>query len=217
MNYISHLSQFYQRLPDDQRFTPHHLSLYMAVFQAWNTARFAASFYVDRTELMNLSKIGSVNTYIRCLKNLHDWNFINYQPSRSMSIGSRISIIIFDNTVDNATDNTNDYRDETELRRIIKQNESSIKIEHEEVENYFKENEVDLTEARRFFNYYEARGWKTGKTNIINWKALAQKWISNGPKFKSYEKLKPNTRKPAGAPKPGNLSATSSKNYNEPL
>ena len=51
---------------------------------------------------MQLSKIGSVNTYIRCLKQLHEWKFLDYQPSFNSVVGSRVTLFIFDNAESNA-------------------------------------------------------------------------------------------------------------------
>jgi hypothetical protein len=38
-------------------------------------------------------------------------------------------------------------------------------------------------EAPRFFNYYEANGWRVGKNPMRNWKAAVANWISNAPKY----------------------------------
>lgn len=45
----------------------------------------------------------------------------------------------------------------------------------EEVESYCKDrhNSVD---AKRFYNYYAARGWETNGTHIRDWKALIRSW-----------------------------------------
>ena len=45
----------------------------------------------------------------------------------------------------------------------------------EEVKAYCKERGTDV-DADRFFNYYEARGWKTKNEPIRDWKALFRTW-----------------------------------------
>ena len=40
MNYIRHLQLVYQQFMEDERLNPSHISLYMAIFQEWNSARF---------------------------------------------------------------------------------------------------------------------------------------------------------------------------------
>lgn len=50
----------------------------MALFQYWNYNRFQNPFRIDREELMSLSKIGSKNTYHKCMKELHTYRYIIY-------------------------------------------------------------------------------------------------------------------------------------------
>jgi hypothetical protein len=39
------------------------------------------------------------------------------------------------------------------------------------------------TEAAKFFNYYEANGWKQGRNPMKDWKASARNWMVNNSKF----------------------------------
>ena len=103
MNYIRHLSGFFIRLAEDQRMTPYHISLYLALFQLWNVDRFGDWFVISRSEMMQLSRIGSANTYARCMKELSDWGYINYSASSNLHMGSRVSCIRFDTATDTAS------------------------------------------------------------------------------------------------------------------
>ena len=100
MNYIRHLSGFFIRLAEDQRMTPYHISLYFALFQQWNAERFGDWFVISRSEMMQLSRIGSANTYARCMKELSDWGYIMYTASSNLHLGSRVSCIRFDTATD---------------------------------------------------------------------------------------------------------------------
>ena len=100
MNYIRHLSGFFIRLAEDQRMTPYHISLYFALFQQWNAERFGDWFVISRSEMMQLSRIGSANTYARCMKELSDWGYISYTASSNLHSGSRVSCIRFDTAND---------------------------------------------------------------------------------------------------------------------
>ena len=100
MNYIRHLSGFFIRLAEDQRMTPYHISLYFALFQQWNAERFGDWFVISRSEMMQLSRIGSANTYARCIKELSDWGYITYAASSNLHSGSRVSCIRFDTATD---------------------------------------------------------------------------------------------------------------------
>jgi hypothetical protein len=42
-----------------------------------------------------------------------------------------------------------------------------------EVEIYFAEKDIDISEARNFFNYYQDKGWEFARY----WKANAFRWI----------------------------------------
>ena len=87
MNYIRHLHAFYHHVKRDDRLSATHVSLYLALFQFWNYNRFQNPFRIYREELMQLSKIGSKNTYHKCMKELHAFRYIihhtvitKYQP-----------------------------------------------------------------------------------------------------------------------------------------
>lgn len=65
----------------------------MALFQVWNSTRFPDEFFVIRDEVMKQSKIGSKSTYHRCLKELHQFGYIEYQPSHNPYRGSKIKLV----------------------------------------------------------------------------------------------------------------------------
>ena len=98
INYIKHLNGVFNSIAKDNRLNPSHISLYMTLFQLWNFSRFAEIFFIDRDETMSISKIGSKNTYHRCLKNLNDYGYIKYLPSHNPFKGSRIKMFSFEDT-----------------------------------------------------------------------------------------------------------------------
>ena len=102
MNYIRHLNGFFERLAEDQRLSSYHISLYIALFQQWNANRFRDQFTISRTEVMQLARIGSANTYARCIKELAEWSYITYLPSSNLHSGSKVSCIRFDTGSDTA-------------------------------------------------------------------------------------------------------------------
>ena len=108
MNYIRHLNGFFMRMTEDQRLTMFHLGLYMALFQVWNLNRFGNPFTIVRDEMMKLSRIGSVNTYARCMKQLQEWGYIQYVPTSNMHIGSHVTCISFDIGSDTSCDTGSD-------------------------------------------------------------------------------------------------------------
>ena len=80
MNYIKLLNSSSEKFLYDNRLNPTHINLYMALFQKWNSNRFAGEFCVNRGELMQASKIGSKSTYHRCVKDLDAWGYLCYHP-----------------------------------------------------------------------------------------------------------------------------------------
>ena len=95
MNYIRHLNDFYEKLAVDERFSPCHISLYLALFQCWNMNHFENPFSINRAQLFKLSKIGSNHTYYNVLNDLNSWGYIQYLPSRIKQKGALINMCIF--------------------------------------------------------------------------------------------------------------------------
>lgn len=104
MNYIKHLTAVFEIIDADNRLTPFHISLYMSLFRCWNLNFFRNPVSISRNEMMRMAKIGSVNTYVRCLKELHSWNYIRYEPSYNRHKGSFVYLYTFGNSTDNASD-----------------------------------------------------------------------------------------------------------------
>jgi hypothetical protein len=97
MNYIKHLSGFFDKVANDKTLNPTHVSLYMSLFQFWNCNRFKNPISISRDEVMRISKISSKATYHKCLKNLHALGYINYEPSYNPFKGSHVYLLNFSN------------------------------------------------------------------------------------------------------------------------
>lgn len=94
MNYIKLLNAAFEKFYFDDRLNPTHISLYMALFQEWNSSRFLDEFYVNRRDLMRVAKIGSKSTYHRCITELDAWDYLSYFPSNNPYKGSKIKMSI---------------------------------------------------------------------------------------------------------------------------
>jgi len=104
VNYIKHHKAINLKLIE-MNLNCTHISLYNALFLIWNECGFDSDLSVNRNDVMKLSKIGSANTYTKCLKELHNHKLINYKPSYNPLIGSKIHLYRFDKGTDNSTDN----------------------------------------------------------------------------------------------------------------
>lgn len=90
MNYIKQLTLFFNKAAADPKLSPTHMSLFLALFQTWNQARFPKKITIIRDDIMHLSKIHSKATYHKAMAYLHSNQYINYQPSYNPLKGSEI-------------------------------------------------------------------------------------------------------------------------------
>lgn len=97
MNYIKHLTGFFDKVAQDRLLNPTHISLYIALFQFWNCNRFRNPISISRDEVMRISKISSKATYHKCLKALHAHGYIKYEPSYNPFRGSHVYLFNFSN------------------------------------------------------------------------------------------------------------------------
>ncbi|ABG58458.1 hypothetical protein [Cytophaga hutchinsonii] len=222
MNYIKHLNKVFESIYYDERLTPSHVSLYMALFRQWNIHRFKNPLLYQRLEIMKGACIGSLTTYTKCLKELHEWKYINYKPSRN-SNNSSISMYSFCTSV--CTGASTDTCTETvhESVHVLyinnnKQNKhrgnENTSPTHNEVKEFFNEKEWPEQEADTFFFHYQATGWCTAnQTKIQDWKAAAQKWMLKKVKFDTSESVNKSTHKNINE----KLHTNTDRNYSEPL
>ncbi|SKD09415.1 hypothetical protein SAMN05660461_5303 [Chitinophaga ginsengisegetis] len=101
-NYIRHMNAFFAQVRRDDRLHANHVSLYMALFQIWNQHHFKKSFPILREEVIALCCIGSMNTYTRCIKELHSYGYIMYQQGR-LTLPGIVTIRSFPGSCDDDT------------------------------------------------------------------------------------------------------------------
>lgn len=220
MNYIKHLNAVFQKFSMDSRLNPTHISLYMALFQYWNINRFPDEFYINREDIMKMSKIGSKATYHRCLKSLHIWKYIRYLPSHNPYKGSKVRMLKLDTSNESSDGTTAETTSEqlesqalvsnTNIKKHITNiNKAKLPKDKNEVLDFFKKQKWPALEGEKFFNHYNGIGWKIGgKIEITDWHSTAENWIL---KYKEIETAK------AVSQKRDNLKTSKTKNYGQPL
>ena len=82
-----------QRMGDDNRLGPSHISLYLAILQYAEENRLESSIPVYRTELMPRAKILARKTFEKNVWELHLYGYIRYVPSYSSCLRSLIVIL----------------------------------------------------------------------------------------------------------------------------
>ncbi len=125
----------------DNRLNPTHISLYLALFQIWNEYHFKASFYINRAEVMDLSKLGSKTTYHRCIKELSHWKYILYEPSHNPFRGSKIKMFNFGTTDEPLVDSS--YTNiETTYEQVLVSKDKHIKTGINNTNNSKQKNNI---------------------------------------------------------------------------
>ncbi len=275
MNYIKHLTGFFEKVAIDKTLNPTHVSLYVALFQFWNCNRFKNPISISRDEVMRISKISSKATYHKCLRNLHALGYISYEPSYNPFKGSHVFLFNFSEYLKPIPKNEKTTSPKNELvselvneqvvnklctscgtgteqalvsyinntnipnisnnLKIVNLDEQAKKIENddsffkneakeekklrekkkdltptiEEVKAYFLDQHFPELEAIKFFNYFSSNGWLVGgKSPMVDWKASAQNWILNAPKFIPNEQHFNRAK---------HLNTGTDKDYSEPL
>lgn len=87
---VANYTRWIRCMAKDQRLLATHISLYTALFICWQRQGFAQPFAVCRRELMGFSKIASIATYHKCIKELDGFGYIRYQPSYHPKLGSQV-------------------------------------------------------------------------------------------------------------------------------
>jgi hypothetical protein len=83
-------SKLIRAMAGDERLLATHINLFTAIFVSWQRSGFTNPFSVSRRKLMGCSKIASIATYHKCIKELNAYGYILYQPSFHPQKGSLI-------------------------------------------------------------------------------------------------------------------------------
>ena len=167
MNYILQLSGFFQKVAADNRLNPTHVSLYMAIFQFWNSGRFQNPVSISRQELMRISKISAKATYHKCIKDLHNYGYIQYLPSFNPFKGSLVYLFDLQSSAKlvSTLDRTNI---ETSIEQALapyinKENILNLNIENEDTR---PQNDIVLKVSKKGAKVVEINGEKVQSGNL---------------------------------------------------
>lgn len=244
MNYIKLLNAAFEKFYFDDRLNPTHISLYMALFQEWNSSRFADEFYVNRRDLMRCSKIGSKSTYHRCVTDLDSWLYLCYFPSNNPYKGSKIKMSIIGTSDEPITGQYNPILEQlaeqyrpicepvvyqhhpTSGQALVSTINNTKQVNNikqpkgwQAVIDFFIEKGFNADEGKKFYEHYETRNWQTSDGNEIrDWRALASNWMDRTELY--AEENKPNKQQPSHSDSYRNkdhLRTTKNKDYGQPL
>ncbi|MDN5287697.1 MAG: hypothetical protein JWR38_3971 [Mucilaginibacter sp.] len=89
-NKTADYSKWVKRMGADGRTLATHISLLTALFVCWQQSGFENPFAVTRKKLMAFSRIASIATYHKCIRDLDEFGYIRYQPSYHPLKGSLV-------------------------------------------------------------------------------------------------------------------------------
>jgi len=88
---MEQLLHFLTSAEKDNRLTPTHLSLYLALYSTWHRQKCPLIIKIFRKDLMLLAKIASIATYHKKLQQLVSYGYITYRPSYNYHQGSEVA------------------------------------------------------------------------------------------------------------------------------
>ena len=212
MNYIKHLSGFFDKVSKDDRLNPTHVSLYVSLFQFWNACRFHNPISISRNEAMKVSKINSKATYHKCMRELNDFGYLSYHPSYNPFKGSLVYLFNFQagvNKVDNQT--KIETSPELALNGYRTKNETSSEQALNKQRTSSEQALVSYINNTNIINNTNSTNNTKQKTRVNAKKENALSQNNNDVKFISDEKLKKNNSIEKKSPGTGKKEKSSGK------
>lgn len=223
---------FYEKVYADNRLSMGHVSLYFALFQFWNLNRFKNPISLCRSEVMQLSKIGSTNSYTKYLKELHQFGYLVYEPSFNPNVGSTVNLFTFDNSTnkgcgkgsDNSSAiavrpsiNNNKLDKQLNNKNIDRENSSSAEIspviKKEKRSSIFQK--PTLEQLQEYFTAEKSTNHEAQKF-YLHYESNG--WMVGKTKMKNWKAAAKNwITRSSNFTKPNPLSSDTTKNYSEPL
>ena len=87
------LSDFFKAIENDPRIGVSHISLYCAILQFSEVPDDGLPVPIVSYELMKVAKISGLGTYHRCIRDLHSYGYIRYQPSYNHRKKSKVYLL----------------------------------------------------------------------------------------------------------------------------
>jgi hypothetical protein len=88
----NHLLQFFKTIDNDPRISVTHISLFCVLFKLGLEQK-VQPILIMAPELMKLAKISGLGTYHRCIRDLHNFGYIKYEPSFNHRKKSKIYLL----------------------------------------------------------------------------------------------------------------------------
>jgi len=93
MDIQSAIFRFMDRVGEDHRIGPTHISLFLAILHFYRKQEYRMPIYVFRKELMKQAKISAFGTYHKGMRDLKLYGYIGHVPSYNPVLGSLVYLI----------------------------------------------------------------------------------------------------------------------------
>lgn len=84
---------FFERIGNDPRICIAHIGLFATLLQLWQSGGFPDHIEAYSYEVMEVARISSRATYHRCIRDLHDFGYLQYFPSFNKKRRSKIILV----------------------------------------------------------------------------------------------------------------------------
>lgn len=90
MKTLQPLSDFFKAIEKDYRISVTHIGIYAALLQFRADRDLINPIQAYRYEIIDIAKISSPRTYYKCMRELNEYGYIKYEPTRKRNQRSRI-------------------------------------------------------------------------------------------------------------------------------
>ena len=97
------------------------------------------------------------------------------QPKNNLKT-SNVNVNENVNDNDNVNDNVNENVNDNEVVRKAPQGVSFTPPSLKEIESYISKMGYEEIDAQRFYDYYQAVGWRVGNASMQDWRAAIRRW-----------------------------------------
>jgi hypothetical protein len=152
-----------------------------------------------------------IRKFIEMEKVKYDWttseiairNWVRYNPDTNPKIQVCVSkelqsvknrdLIAYVYPMDRLSQQEQEEEEEQEENKGIAKTKFSRPTSQDVYELFQEKNHPE--EGERFFNYYEANGWRVGRNPMKNWRAAAANWIKNAKTYADQKRIGKNSYK----------------------
>jgi hypothetical protein len=94
METLKPLTAFFNAIAKDGRISNTHIGIYAALLQYWKMNEFANPIEAFSYEMMEVARVSSPSTYHKCVRDLHDFGYIRYDPSFKHNQRSKVYLLL---------------------------------------------------------------------------------------------------------------------------